>query len=70
MAKPGIETLLGDTVEEIKAMGKQGMDHPSTKPVLTGGAIGAVAGAVLPVISWPVGLFAGAAIALYSRIRR
>ncbi|PAL25172.1 hypothetical protein [Sphingopyxis sp. GW247-27LB] len=70
MAKPEIETLLGDTVEEIKAMGKQGMDHPSTKPVLTGGAIGAVAGAVLPVISWPVGLFAGAAIALYSRIRR
>ena len=70
MAKPGIETLLGDTVEEIKAMGKQGMDHPSTKPVLTGGAIGAVAGAVLPVISWPVGLFAGAAIALYGRIRR
>lgn len=70
MAKPGIETLLGDTVEEIKAMGKQGMDHPSTRPVLTGGAIGAVAGAVLPVISWPVGLFAGAAIALYSRIRR
>src|SRR3546814_14175502 len=29
MAKPGIETLLGDTVEDIKAMGQEGMDHPS-----------------------------------------
>jgi len=38
--------------------------------VLTGGAIGAVAGIVLPVVSWPVGLFAGAAIALYSRVKR
>ncbi len=70
MAKPGIETLLGDTVEEIKAMGKDGMDHPSTKPVLIGGGIGAVAGAVLPVVSWPIGLLAGAAIALYGRVRR
>jgi len=69
MTKPKIETLLGDTVEEIKAMGKEGLDHPSTKPVLIGGGIGAVAGAVLPVISWPVGLLAGAAIALYSRVR-
>lgn len=69
MTKPKIETLLGDTVEEIKAMGKEGLDHPSTRPVLIGGGIGAVAGAVLPVISWPVGLLAGAAIALYNRVR-
>lgn len=69
MAKPEIETLLGDTVEEVKAMGKQGMNHPSTKPVLTGGAVGAVIGAVLPVISWPIGLIAGVGIALYRRIR-
>ena len=39
-------------------MGKQGLAHPSTKPVLTGGAIGAVVGAVLRVVSWPVGLLA------------
>lgn len=70
MTKPKIETLLGDTVEEIKAMGKEGMNHPSTKPVLVGGGIGAVAGFILPVVSWPVGLVAGAAIALYGRIRR
>lgn len=69
MAKPQIETLLGDTAEEVKAMGKEGMSHPSTKPVLTAGAIGAVAGLVLPVISWPVGLLAGAGYALYRRVR-
>ena len=51
-------------------MGKQGMNHPSTRPVLTGGVVGAIAGAVLPVVTWPVGLFAGAAIALYSRVKR
>ena len=61
MARPNPEepTLVEVAIEEVKAMGKQGMQHPSTKPVLTGGAIGAVAGIVLPVISWPVGLFAG-----------
>ncbi|BBB12527.1 hypothetical protein SPYCA_1785 [Sphingopyxis sp. FD7] len=51
-------------------MGRQGMAHPSTPTVLTGGVIGAVAGAVLPVVTWPVGLFAGAAIALYTRVKR
>ena len=72
MARPNPEepTLVEVAIEEVKAMGKQGMQHPSTKPVLTGGAIGAVAGIVLPVISWPVGLFIGAAIALLMRVRR
>ena len=65
------EPTLGEiTIEEVKAMGKQGMAHPSTRPVLTGGVVGAVAGAVLPVVSWPVGLLAGAAIALYTRVKR
>ena len=45
--------LIADAREEIVGMAKQGMVHPSTKPVLTAGAIGAVAGAVLPVVSWP-----------------
>lgn len=72
MARPNPEepTLVEVTIEEVKAMGKQGLAHPSTKPVLTGGAIGAVAGIILPVVSWPVGLLAGAAIALYSRVKR
>lgn len=61
--------LISDVRDEIVGMGKQGMAHPSTKPVLTGAAIGAVAGAVLPVVSWPIGLFAGAGFMLYKRLR-
>ncbi len=67
---PEEPTLVEVTIEEVKAMGKQGMAHPSTRPVLTGGAVGAVVGAVLPVVSWPLGLLAGAAIVLYSRVKR
>jgi hypothetical protein len=55
---------------EISGMAKQGLDHPSSKPVLAGAAIGAVAGALLPVVSWPIGLLAGAGIALYQRIKK
>ena len=61
--------LLEEAREEIVGMAKQGMAHPSTRPVLTGAAVGAVAGAVLPVVSWPVGLIAGAGIMLYKRLR-
>lgn len=67
---PEEPTLVELTIEEVKAMGKQGMKHPSTPTVLAGGVIGAAAGLVLPVISWPVGLFAGAAVALYTRVKR
>ncbi|GAA0865084.1 hypothetical protein GCM10009115_22250 [Sphingopyxis soli] len=67
---PEEPTLVELTIEEVKAMGKQGMAHPSTRPVLIGGAIGAALGLVLDAISWPVGLFIGAAIALLMRVRR
>ena len=56
--------------DEIRGMAKQGMAHPSTKPVLTGAAVGAVAGLVLPIVSWPLGLVAGAGYMLYKRLRR
>jgi hypothetical protein len=59
-----------DVKTEVSGMAKEGMNHPSTKPVLTGAAIGAVAGAVLPVVSWPIGLLAGAGFALYQRIKK
>ena len=61
-----------DWVEDVKATGmaKEGMHHPSTKPVLTGAAVGAVAGAVLPLVSWPIGLIAGAGFMLYNRIKK
>ena len=59
-----------DDRTELSGMMKQGMDHPSTKPVLTGAAIGVVGAALLPVITWPVGLVAGAGYTLYRRIKR
>ena len=34
-----------------------------------GGAIGAIAGGVLPVVTWPLGLVAGAGFMLYKRLR-
>ena len=63
------DDLIDDAREEIVGVAKQGMAHPSTKPVLTGAALGAVAGAVLPVVSWPLGLIAGAGFMLYKRLR-
>ena len=56
--------------EEIKGIGREGMSHPSTKPVLGGAALGAVAGLLLPVLSIPIGLIGGAGIALWLRIKR
>ncbi|WP_027441933.1 hypothetical protein [Erythrobacter cryptus] len=64
------QDLIEDAKAEIIGMGKEGLNHPSTAPVLTGAAIGALAGALLPVVSWPVGLIAGAGFALYQRIRK
>ena len=65
----GGNNLLGDAGAEIKGMAKEGLHHPSTKPVLIGLGIGAVAGAVLPVISLPLGAIAGAGFMLYKRLR-
>jgi len=66
---PRGDDLLGDAVAEIKAMAKQGAAHPSTKPVVIGGAVGAVAAGLLPVVTWPIGLLAGAGFMLYKRLR-
>ena len=59
-----------DAKTEITGMAKEGLNHPSTAPVLTGAAIGAIAGLILPVVSWPLGLAAGAGFALYQRIKK
>ena len=67
--KPIDNTILVDAVAEVKAMASGGAQHPSTKPVLVGAGVGAVAGALLPIVSWPVGLLAGAGFMLYKRIR-
>lgn len=60
----------GRATDEMKAIGKGGLAHPSTKPVLAGAAIGAVAGLLLPVLSIPIGVIGGAGIALWRRIKR
>ncbi|MBC7159266.1 MAG: hypothetical protein H5U21_04360 [Porphyrobacter sp.] len=67
--RPPSGSLIEDATVEIKGMAKGGMAHPSTKPVLAGAAIGAVAGALLPVVSLPLGLVAGAGFMLYKRLR-
>ncbi len=59
-----------DAKEELSGMAKEGMHHPSTKPVLAGAAVGVVAAAILPVITWPLGLAAGAGFMFYQRIKK
>ncbi|WP_066528192.1 hypothetical protein [Erythrobacter sp. CCH5-A1] len=66
----GSQDWVEDVKTEVTGMAKEGINHPSTAPVLTGAAIGAVAGALLPVISWPLGLIAGAGFALYQRVKK
>ncbi|MGN3973260.1 hypothetical protein [Tsuneonella sp. SYSU-LHT278] len=68
--KRGGQDWVEDVKSEVSGMAKEGMHHPSTKPVLAGAAIGALAGALLPVVSWPLGLAAGAGIALYNRVKK
>ncbi len=63
------DDLLADATAEIKAMAKEGGSHPSTMPVIVGGAVGAAAGALLLGGSWPLGLVAGAGFMLYRRLR-
>lgn len=55
---------------EISGMAKEGMNHPSTKPVLVGAAIGAGAGFLLPVLTIPLGLIVGAGVAFWMRLKR
>ncbi|MEO6152577.1 MAG: hypothetical protein ABIT09_10995 [Croceibacterium sp.] len=61
--------LVSDAGAELRDMAKEGMAHPSTKPVLVGAGVGALAGVLLPIVTWPVGLLAGAGFMLYKRLR-
>jgi hypothetical protein len=69
MTDPTQPDLLAKAKVEISGMARDGMAHPSTKPVLTGAAIGGVAAALLPMVSVPIGLLAGAGYALYRRLQ-
>ncbi|GAA4643876.1 hypothetical protein GCM10023115_18360 [Pontixanthobacter gangjinensis] len=62
--------IIDDAKAELSGMAKEGMHHPSTKPVLTGAAVGAVAAAILPLVTWPIGLAIGAGTVFYKRIRK
>jgi hypothetical protein len=64
-----MSNIVDDAKSEITGMAKQGMRHPSTKPVLVGGAIGGVAGMLLPILTVPVGLVVGAGYMFYKRLR-
>ncbi len=61
--------LVPDAKAELSGMMKEGMAHPSTKPVLTGAAVGAVAGWILPFVGPVIGGIAGAGFMLYKRLR-
>ncbi len=63
------DDLIDDVREELVGMAKDGMAHPSTKPVLKAAAIGAVAGWILPLVTLPIGLAAGAGYMIYKRVR-
>lgn len=58
-----------DARQELAGMLADGLAHPSTKPVLVWGAVGAVAGAFLPFVSIGLGLAAGAGYKFYKRVR-
>lgn len=61
--------FISDARHELAGMLQDGLDHPSTKPVLAWGAAGAVAGFVLPFVSIPLGLAVGAGYQFYKRVR-
>jgi hypothetical protein len=61
--------FITDARLELAGMLQDGLSHPSTKPVLAWGAIGAVAAAVLPFVTIPIGLAAGAGYQFYKRVR-
>jgi hypothetical protein len=67
---PNEKDWVEDVKTEVTGMAKEGMHHPSTKPVLAGAAIGAVAGWILPVVGPVIGGVAGAGFALYNRIKK
>lgn len=70
MNAPKNGDIVNDMIDEAKGMGKRGMAHPSTKPVLAGAVAGAAAGFLLPILSIPVGLIGGATFMLYKRAKR
>ena len=61
--------IVEDAKVELSGMAKQGVRHPSTKPVLIAAAAGAAAGLLLPLLSVPAGIIIGAGAMFYKRLR-
>ena len=61
--------IVEDAKVELTGMAKQGVRHPSTKPVLIAAAAGAAAGLLLPLLSVPAGIIIGAGVMFYKRLR-
>lgn len=61
--------FLTDARQELAGMLQDGLSHPSTKPVLAWGVMGAAAAMVLPFVTLPLGLAAGAGYKFYKRVR-
>ena len=64
------ENLVEAAKTEISQMAKQGLDHPSSKPVIIGALIGAAVGWAVLDGAWFLGLLVGALIALYQRLKK
>ena len=60
--------IVEDAKVELSGMAKQGVRHPSTKPVLIAAAAGAAAGLLLPLLSVPAGIIIGAGV-MFKRLR-
>lgn len=63
------DDLIKDAKDQLSGMAKGGMKHPATSPVLTGAAIGAVAGWALPLVSVVGGAVIGAGFMFYKKLR-
>lgn len=61
-------SFVEDAKTEISGMAKQGVRHPSTKPVLAAAAAGAVVGLLTP-LSVVGAAVIGAGIMFYKRVR-
>ncbi|PEQ11110.1 hypothetical protein B2G71_18910 [Novosphingobium sp. PC22D] len=67
--KPKGTDFVYDARMELAGMLQDGLSHPSTKPVLAYGALGAVAAAIVPFVGIPLGFAAGAGYKFYKRVR-
>ena len=58
-----------DARQVLAGMIGQGMAHPSTRPVLIWGGLGALAFGILPFVGMPLGFAVGAGYKFYKRVR-